>query len=222
MQNIVIFEGERAAHYDEAITRWIPAYDLFHAFISHHLQETFRPNEPLSILIAGCGTGKEIPEVSLSSHWSITGFDPSVEMIRQAEARYGKQPHVKLINGTIEAVKEKDFDVATLVLVLHFLSDDGPKQQLLAELCQRLKPTGQLLLVDIYHCEDFEEQLSRLQESLQGDVDPEMLEAGIKHIRDDIFHIPEDRLKQLIMEAGFSSLERVMTSYFYGGWIIRK
>lgn len=222
MKSIEIFEGERAAHYDEAITRWIPAYDLFHAFIAHHLQETFRPNEPLSILVAGCGTGREIPEVSLSPHWSITGFDPSVEMIRQAEAQYGNQPHVRLIHGTIEAVEEDNFDVATLALVLHFLSDDGPKLQLLTELCQRLKPTGQLLLVDIYHCEDFEAELSRLQESLQGEVDLEGLEAGINHIRNDIFHIPEDRLEQLVTEAGFASLKRVMTSYFFGGWIILK
>lgn len=222
MKTLEIFEGARAAQYDAAISYWIPAYHEFHTFIASHLQQNFSTDDPLSILIAGCGTGREIKEVNLSPQWHITAFDPSVEMIRQAITQYGKYPNIALVQGTIEAIEKDDFEIATLILVLHFLSDDGAKFDLLSKICQRLKANGRLLLVDVYHSEDFDEQLLLLQARLQSHFDPDWIQQGIHHIKNDIFHITEARLNQLIKNAGFSSVERFKKSYFYGGWIIRK
>ncbi len=222
MKMLEIFEGARAAQYDKAIPHWIPAYHEFHAFIATHLRQHFSTADPLAILIAGCGTGREIQEVNLSPHWQITAFDPSVEMIRQAVEQYSNQPNLQLVHGTVAAIEKEDFDIATLMLVLHFLSDDGAKLDLLTNMGRRLKAGGQLLLVDIYHSDDFDAQLMQLQDRLQGHFDPDWIQQGIRHIKNDIFYITEARLTQLISEAGFSSIESFKKSYFYGGWIISK
>ena len=60
--------------------------------------------------------------------WHITGIDLSIEMLQQARKNLGRFPYIQLINSSVDKLSEgTNFGAATLLLVLHFLEDDGSK-----------------------------------------------------------------------------------------------
>ena len=73
----------------------------------------------------GCGPGVVIPY--LPPGISYVGFDPSLEYIAAARARYGDRPNVSFIHGTVrEAIGAEGVTGADVVLcngVLHHLND---------------------------------------------------------------------------------------------------
>jgi tRNA (cmo5U34)-methyltransferase len=228
MENIVIFEKERAAHYDQHIPIWIPHYAILPSQIAALLRTYHAPEDQAGILVAGCGTGMEmLALLQASAGWRFTGVDPSPEMIALARQKLpvNHQERYQLLEGTVDSLpKTPAFDAATLILVMHFLPDDGAKLRLLQSIANRLRPGSPLVLVDMFRePETFDRYLHILEKYLvQMGIERDWINDGLAHIRNDIHAVPEQRVKDLLQEAGFTHILRFSQHLIYGGWVAEK
>lgn len=221
MNNIETFENERASKYDQFVQAWIPNYDYFIGILPKLLNK--QVNEEL--LVAGCGTGSEMKTFAdANSQWRITGIDPSPEMVAQARQKLKEHKSVTLIDGLVKDLPKKPvFGAATLILVLHFLKDDGAKLDLLKDIAQRLQSKAPFILLDITGDQ------KQMQENLKilGQLLPQEMEEGdklkrLKRIETELQYVSESRLSELLVQSGFEAPIRFFQSSVYMGWTTRK
>ncbi|MDH2926028.1 class I SAM-dependent methyltransferase [Lonepinella koalarum] len=215
--HIEIFSNERASNYDNFVDNWIPGYHYFLDFLPKILDQ----NSPKSILVAGCGTGNEIVKLAdYRDDWQITGFDPSPEMISQAQHKLSDYPNIVLKNCTINDLqKEQCFQAATLLLVLHFIPDDGQKLSLLKDIADRLESGSSFILLDITgDGEQLDKSLKILKDLLANSIGEDEKLARIERIKRDFHLVPENRFVELCTQAGFYSPIRFFQSTVYVGW----
>lgn len=95
----------------------------------------------------GCGTG-QVSESLAPFVSRVIAVDGSVSMLQEARRRLGDRLNVELRHGQLEQLPLTDasLDAATLILVLHHLSDP---QRALGEVARTLRPHGPLLIVDM-------------------------------------------------------------------------
>ncbi|MEL6538698.1 MAG: class I SAM-dependent methyltransferase [Bacteroidota bacterium] len=172
MSKVERFENQRAAKYDQFVEIWIPNYHYFMEQVPKLLSEVTNKH----LLVVGCGTGTEIERfVETKQGWKILGVDPSPEMIAQAKDRLGHWEEVELVEGTVDSLsKAVQYGAATLLLVLHFMEDDGTKKDLLQGIADRLEQGAPLLLLDITGDElQIEQNLQVLKALLPSSVPEE-------------------------------------------------
>ena len=221
MKKIEIFENQRASNYDQFVEAWIPNYHYFMETVPKLLKETARKD----LLVVGCGAGTEIEYmVQYSDDWEITGTDPSPEMIAQAQSRLGEFEHVKLWKGLVSDMDlSKTYGAATLLLVLHFMEDDGTKLSLLKDIAERLEEGAPFIMLDITgDPTQMEENLEILRLLIPNDYDEQAIQNRIERIRHKLHMVSEDRIIELLIEAGFERPHRFFQTSIYMGWITQK
>ncbi|MDY8135938.1 class I SAM-dependent methyltransferase [Aquimarina sp. 2201CG5-10] len=220
-KSIAIFEGERASNYDNFIQRWIPNYD----YVIRILPNLLNVTNPKSILVVGCGTGNEMLALANSKNdWSITGIDPSPEMISIAKKKLLSLSNIQLIEARIEQLpKTEAYNAATLLLVLHFIPDDGSKLQLLKDIALRIEINASLVIIDIFGSkEDIIKNSHLLTSVLPDSIPKDEMEQRLDRIANQLYHITEERLSQLLIQAGFEATNRFYQMSIYGGWITKR
>lgn len=221
MNKVEIFENKRASGYDEFVETWIPNYHYFMGKLPNLLKQTENKN----LLVVGCGTGAEIERfVHAAEEWRITGIDPSPEMISQAVQNLKGLKDINLINGIIDDIGSSDkFGAATLLLVLHFMEDDGTKLSLLKNIAERLENNAPFVLLDITGTKkQIKENLNILKLLLPDNLNEENINNRLNRIENKLHAVSEERLSQLLMEAGFETPLRFFQNSIYMGWITRK
>ncbi|PJZ48131.1 class I SAM-dependent methyltransferase [Leptospira saintgironsiae] len=223
MTHVEKFEGERAQVYERRIGKMIPFYSGIMELVAIYLLEN--TPEKGKILSVGCGTGADFARLLkiAPDRFSITGLDPSPEMIEQAQKKF---PELKLICGTVgELPAAEEYDSATLLFVLHFLPDTGDKLSILKEIYARLKEGGSLILFDLFDSEPnrpeilFQNIKSYLI-NFQG-WEEEAVQIYLKRVFE-LHRIPRSRYTDLLQEAGFSVNSQKFRSLHVGGWIATK
>ena len=207
----------------------IPGYDLLHRLAGTILAAEL--GEKASVLVVGAGTGMEIVEWGRSHPgWRFTGVDPSAPMLAQAQEKVekaGLSGRVTLKAGTLEQLPEdEDFDAAALLLVLHFVPDNGEKADLLCSIAERLKPGAPFLLATRFGDPEstrFKKMLafSKAWTLAQG-MDSEEAEKRFSPARTDLHDVPEERVKILLREAGLIDVQRFYQGFLIGAWLARK
>lgn len=221
MDKVEIFENERAAGYNQFVETWIPNYHYFLDRLPKLLSET----NPKDLLIVGCGTGNEIERfIQAPGHWEITGIDPSPEMIRQANEKLQRYENVTLIEGVLTDIDiEKKYSAASLLLVLHFLEDNGNKLKLLKDIATRLASGATFVMLDITGDKNQIRQNLRILRFLLPDgLDEELISNRLNRIENELYYISEERLSELCKEAGFEPPVRFFQSAIYMGWLTKK
>lgn len=221
MSKIEIFENERATGYNQFVETWIPNY---HYFLDH-LPKLLNDTSPKNLLVVGCGTGNEVEKfVQASEQWKITGIDPSPEMIKQASEKLKTYDNVTLIEGLVTDLDiEKKYDTATLLLVLHFLEDNGNKLNLLKNIADRLVSGATFVMLDITGDKNqIKQNLKVLKRLLPDGLDGEQIKNRLNRIENELDHISEERLSELCTEAGFESPVRFFQTSIYTGWLTKK
>ena len=221
MSKLEIFENERATGYNQFVETWIPNYNFFLDRLPKLVSETTQKN----LLVVGCGTGNEIERfVQASEQWKITGIDPSPEMIKQASEKLHTYDNVTLIEGLVADLDiEKKYSVATLLLVLHFLDDNGNKLNLLKDIAERLVSGATFVLLDITGDENqINQNLKVLKLFLPDGLDEEQINNRLNRIKNELFPVSEERLSELCTEAGFEPPLRFFQSTIYMGWLTKK
>ncbi|MCL6220886.1 class I SAM-dependent methyltransferase [Zunongwangia pacifica] len=221
MSSIEIFENERATNYNQFVETWIPNYHYFLDRLPKLLSNT----NTKELLVVGCGTGNEIERfVKASESWKITGVDPSPEMIKQAKDKLQNNDRITLMEGVVAALDEKKkYGAATLLLVLHFLEDNGDKLDLLKAIAERLAPGATFVMLDITGDKtQIQQNLKVLQQLLPDGLDPEQINNRLNRIENELFAVSEERLTELVQEAGFEKPLRFFQSSIYMGWLTKK
>lgn len=215
------FEGNRAERYDNFIPLVIPTYNQ----LLEYLPKMARAQQPYGqrakLLIAGCGTGNEVVAFAKeSAAWDITACDPSPAMIDIATKKLCEYPNVHLVASTVADIPSQEkFDAATLILVLHFLTDDGAKAELLKSIAHRLKDGAPFFLVDICGTEkEIADNLPILRALLPMEWSSEKIEEVLHNIQHNIHYTSEPRLEELLAEAGFENRVRFHQATVYKAW----
>jgi tRNA (cmo5U34)-methyltransferase len=216
--------------YDESIRLFCAAYEPLFTMSYSALRSSLGDNA--NLLIVGAGTGMEICTFGrMSPNWSMTGVDPSAEMLSIAKKAIADNcitSNINLCQGYTHDLPETDmFDAATCILVMHFLLDDGAKLQLLESISSRLRSGAPFVLVDgfgVSNSIDYERNLSAWKTFVVANgVDPEIVEDGFcNQILKRLQLVSEERIVSLLNEAGFEKPTRFFTSFLYGGWIATK
>ena len=221
MQKVEIFENQRAAGYDQFVETWIPNYHYFMDIAPRLLRHTSNKD----LLVVGCGTGAEIERfVRTPEPWRITGIDPSPEMIAQARENLKEAEHVRLVEGVITDLDTSHlFGAATLLLVLHFMADDGTKLALLKDIAIRLEKDAPFILLDITGDQNqLKANLKILKLLLPAGLEEEDIAHRMTRIEHNLHSISEKRLGELLMEAGFEAPLRFFQNSIYMGWMTKK
>jgi tRNA (cmo5U34)-methyltransferase len=223
------FDRDRATQYDLDIRRAIPGYESLHGMAQSLLQTSL--NVSAKLLVVGSGTGMELVSYSkTNSAWSLTGVEPSLEMMAIAKSELtnrGLQERVNLHTGFLNSLPATELmDGATLILVMHFLPDDGAKLQLLQDIAQRLKPGAKLILADLYGDRSatyFSQFIQAWQGLYFSQLDEESkvkAEANFAtSIQNSIYFVTEARITELLEATGFNQVTRFYNAFLFGGWI---
>lgn len=221
MNNVEIFEKERATGYNQFVETWIPNYNYFLDQLPKLLHEAKQKN----ILIVGCGTGNEIERfVTAAEPWTIMGIDPSPEMIAQAKDKLQPYDNITLVEGLVSDLdRSKKYGVATLLLVLHFLEDNGSKLNLLRDIADRLVSGAPFIMLDVTGDKSqIKKNLHILRLLLPAGLDEEQINNRLNRIENDLHAVSESRLSELLQEAGFEAPLRFFQSSIYMGWMTQK
>ncbi|MEL6391697.1 MAG: class I SAM-dependent methyltransferase [Bacteroidota bacterium] len=224
MPDIAIFSGDRAANYNRFVSQWIPVYqrviDYIPGLLEVHVAKTKDP-----IVVVGCGSGNELAAINQKHpEWQLLGIDPSPEMVVQAREKLQGRENVQILDARIEDLEDyPQFRAATLLLVLHFIPDDGRKLDLLKEIGTRLKVGAPLVIFDIHgDPATIDQQLTMLRGILLSENVESAIDDRLAAIKERIQYISEDRLSALLIEAGFAKPQRFFQAAIYGGWIATK
>ena len=219
MSKVEIFESERATGYNQFVETWITQYFL------ECLPKLLKETDNKDLLVVGCGTGNEIEQfVQAPEHWKITGIDPSPEMILQAREKLKGYEYVMLIEGLITDLPiEKKYNAATLLLVLHFLEDNGSKLNLLKDIAGRLGSGATIVMLDItVATSQIRQSLEIYRLLLPDNLDKQEISTRLHRMENKLYLVSEERIAELCTEAGFEKPLRFFQSSIYIGWITKK
>ncbi|RYG11367.1 MAG: class I SAM-dependent methyltransferase, partial [Chitinophagaceae bacterium] len=102
--------------------------------------------------------------------------------------------NVNLIEGLVSDLNiNEKYGAATLLLVLHFLEDNGNKLSLLQDIADRLLPGAPFVMLDITGDKSqIQQNLKILELLLPQGLDKEQLQGRLERIEKELFAVSED------------------------------
>ena len=196
---------------------------MTHSLLQDSLKESAR------LLVVGSGTGMELINYSQQNpSWLLTGVDPASEMMEIARSQLENlSDRIVLHTGYVDSLpKAEPMDAATLLLVMHFVADDGSKLKLLKDIASHLKPGAKFILADLHGDKSatyFSQFIrtwqalyfSQLDNTARVEAEAEFATA----IANSIYFVPEARIVELLQLAGFTNVSKFYNAFLFGGWI---
>ncbi len=227
MEEELTFRSKNTITYEENARVSIPTYDTLFTMAQSYFRAQLGKKEA-SLLVIGAGGGNELSAWGPSNpNWTFTGVDPSKEMLQMAENKsmqLGLESRVKLIQGTIAdlPLPVSKFDAASCILVLHFIDDVQQKLKLLQEIKNNLKPGAPFVLVSAYGDPAGSELQDRINvwKSFFLDIGYDLSKVDdMGKMIMKISFIPENHIKRLLEESGFTNITRFYSTGLFAGWI---
>ncbi len=215
--------------YDDMAPSVLPGYEAMHQMVLACLRAKL-PGEA-NLLVVGAGTGMELIRFGKgNSKWQILGVDPSENMFAVAKDKIQQNDlseQVKLFQGYTNDLPETSiYDAATSILVMHFIPDDGEKLAFLKSIYSRMKSSSIFILVDVFGekgTDDFREMISLVKRFWEETGITEAKKAEIlETMEKGVYPISENRVLELLEQAGFSKVMRFYTGLWVGGWMAVK
>jgi tRNA (cmo5U34)-methyltransferase len=236
---IATFDAARAARYDEEIALAIPGYGVLHALTATAAATLLAgaPGGHARVLLAGAGTGAELATLAAAGPgWRFVAVDPSPDMLAHLQRRAAAsalRERVTVHAGEVRSLPggaDADgalFDAATLLLVLHFLPDDGAKLALLGDVAARLRPGAPLLLADLAGeggSASYELLLAMWEVHMRTTAGARASVArdAVAAARAGLYPVGEQRLGALLAEAGFGAPVRYWQGLTAAAWVARR
>ena len=220
---------EDASKYDDIMAKVFPGYEQLPLVILSYLRT--RLGRTAQLLDAGCGTGATL--AAFATHqpeWFFVGVDPAEPMLEIARSKIGAigmAKRVTLSHGTVDALSdEPKFDAATCILVEHLQPDNGAKLHLLKGIHRRMVSGGWFFLFGLHgnlSAENEQNALNAWLEFLTLQGLPEPMRGNVHHratVEDSL--ISEERIQELLREAGFVNIEKIYQLQLLGGWLAQK
>lgn len=223
------FDSEGTRKYDHRIRKVMPGYEVLHGLARSLLRLDLK--ERAHLLIVGAGTGMEVVHLGEDNPgWRFTGVDPSTDMLAVARRRMvkgGLSGRVELHAGFAQELPASEsYDAATLILVMHFIPDDGEKLELLRSISARLAPGAPLILADL-HGDKNSDRFARFiaawrRRQLTLGMTSDDVKEMFEHLLSNVHFVPEERIVGLMYEAGFGDIEPFYGAFLLGGWVARR
>lgn len=220
---------EEAVQYDGMMAKVFPGYEQLSLVVLSYLRRCL--GQRAHVLEVGCGTGGTLAVFAARQpEWSFVGVDPAepmLELARRKISAMGVEDRVELIHGTVAVLPdEQRFNAATCILVEHLQPDDGTKLHLFEEIHRRMVPGGWLVLLGLHG----DLSTAAAQNALEAWLEFVALQGLTKAIQDNVRHratvedslVSEERIKELLEEAGFVNVERIYQMQLLGGWLAQK
>jgi len=220
---------EDATKYDGMMAKVFPGYEQIPLIILSHLRTHL--GQTVHLLDAGCGTGATLASFATNQpDWSFVGVDPAEPMLEIARNKVnaiGMEKRVEFVHGTVDALPDEPrFNAATCILVEHLQPDNGAKLRLFEGIQRRMVSGGCFVLFGLHGNLSTQKAQNALEAwlefvTLQGL--PETARDNVRHratIEDSL--IPEERIVELLGEAGFVNMERIYQLHLLGGWLAQK
>lgn len=223
------FDGDYGQDYKELASRVIPGYDELFVATLALLQERLGPKARL--LIVGCGTGQEIEVFAPSSvEWNFDCVDPSLSMVehsRQVAEFLGVSSRVRFHNAyTHDLELEYRFDAATVINVMHFLLDDGSKDELMKSVADRVKLGGTVVLFDLNGNQSapyfklFYDAWKRYMD-LRG-YSGRKKERLLERLETGIAYVDQERILQICHNTGLKLIRSYWSGLLYTAWLFER
>jgi len=108
--------------------------------------KVFPPQENISILDVGCGTGTQLA-LYYKAGCTLYGVDTSPAMLEKARLKLGESAELHLEDASQMSFHNQMFDLVTMVLVLHEMPA-ALRSAVLSECKRVVKADGRILLID--------------------------------------------------------------------------
>lgn len=210
------------AQYTDNLVRQVPGVHALHQMASVLLAE--RVPSDGCVLVLGAGGGMELKAFAEAHpQWRLTGVDPSSEMLGLATRTLGSlAPRVKLVNGYVELLPEAEFDGATCLLTLHFLSYEE-RLHTLREVNRRLKPGAPLVIAHHSVPDDPEEKLNWFRRwaafiSANG-IPEDSAHSRANAIASQLPTLSPESEVNLLQKAGFEQPKLFYAALSFRGWV---
>ena len=92
------------------------------------------------VLEVGAGIGANIPYLYNENVKSWTSLEPDTKFVSKIKETY---PHIQVVEGTLDALKEKKYDTVLYLDVLEHISDDNEEFKKAANM---VRPSGNLII----------------------------------------------------------------------------
>ena len=223
------FDGDYGEIYEDLASKVIPGYETLFPATLALLQE--RIGSAANVLVVGCGTGQEIRIFGPGApEWQLTAVDPSIEMVRFSEKvaqSHGVADRTQCIHAYVhEMPSAARFDAATIINVMHFLKDDGAKDELVQSVADRVQPGGTIALFDLHGDQrapyfDFFYAAWKRYMAIRG-YPAGALAGLLKRLESGIAYITEERILEICQDAGLRLLRKYWSGLLYGGWLFER
>jgi len=213
------FKAAHASAYAEGPPRLVPGFASLHRMTSMLLAE--RVPARGKVLVLGAGGGLELKALA-DDHpgWTLTGVDPSADMLRVAEQIVA--PHaarVRLYEGYIDDAPPGPFDGAACLLTLHFV----PREQRLGTLQQihrRLVPGAPFIVAHISFTQDEPERSMWIARHVAfSGTPPANVESARQAIATRLSILSPEDDETLLRDAGFSGVSLFYAGLSFRGWV---
>ena len=216
------FKGEQASNYPERITKLVPGYELLHQLTIAQCQSVLAPDA--QVLVVGAGTGKEV--LSLAKACPQMRFvvqDTSQDMLDIAEQAFEQAGITQRIEVSNKPVSELNHtcDAALCLLVLHFVKDNGDKQDFLKAIRENLKTNAYLWLADLEVAQTSFERDSLLQVCKENGLSEQGADYISSAFESEFYAVNRMRLAELLEGADFTSAQPYFKALSFAGYVTR-
>lgn len=147
-----MFAGQDAEAYGGKIRQRVPGYEALHEVAAAWLA-TVLPAEA-RILVVGAGDGEDLIRLAAAGPaWRLSGVEPAPGMLAVARRRIeeeGLASRVTTHEGYVSDLPaEPAYDAAVVILVSHFIPDDGQREAFFREVRRRLTSNARLICADL-------------------------------------------------------------------------
>lgn len=210
------------AQYTDNLVRQVPGVHALHQMAHVLLAEHVSPNG--QVLVLGAGGGMELKALAQASPaWRFTGVDPSPEMLALATRTLGELAcRTDLVQGFIESAPDVQFDGATCLLTLHFLSLEE-RLRTLQELKRRLRPGAPLVVAHHSVPDALEEKLAWFQRwaafATANGLQNESTQSRASMMANQLPTLSPECEVDLLERAGFERVGLFYAALTFRGWV---
>ena len=216
--NAPAFDAAHAKSYAEGPPRQVPGFDDLHRMMSQLLAERVPVNG--EVLVLGAGGGLELKMLA-DNHpgWTLTGIDPSADMLRLAAQTAGSHAdRIHLHKGYIDSAPSGPFDGAVCLLTMHFVPREL-RLETLREIHRRLVPGAPFVLAHIsFQQTEPERSMWIARHVAFSGTAPANVESAKHAIATRLSVLSPEEDEAFLREAGFSDVSLFYAGLSFRGW----
>lgn len=226
-ENNAVFDQAMAQDYDQRFQKIAAMREALHLCLKILLQDA---PEQADVLVVGAGTGLEIAALAKAfPRRRFTAVDPAPAMLaicRQRCEAEGLLSRCSFHEGYLHTMPAREpFDVATSLLVSHFITDRSERLSYFAEIAGRLRPGGRLVNADLAADMTAADYPERLDDWLATMRYNGATEEGLAELRTllgtKVALLAPAKVAALIEEAGFTAPIPFFQVMFMHAWHAR-